>query len=264
MDLVVTGAERLQADVTDAFEKKFGVRPVQGYGTTELSPVATLNVPPQRETAAVQQGCKQGTIGRPIPGIEAKIVDIDSGQDLGPEKSGMLLIKGPSVMKGYLGQPELTAEVIRDGWYTTGDVAKIDTEGFVHITGRMARFSKIGGEMVPHIHVEEAIGKILLADREMDSNTDSNTDSDTDEEPVELVVSAVPHPKKGERLVVLYTGLSQEPKEICRRLLESGLPPIWIPSPDSFRHIDEIPVLGTGKLDLRAVKDAARKEFPAA
>ena len=255
MEVVLTGAEKLPADVVDAFEKKFGVRPVEGYGATELSPVATLNVPPQRETAAVQQGCKQGTIGRPIPGIEAKIVDLDSGQDIGPDRSGMLLIKGPSVMKGYLGQPELTAEVIRDGWYTTGDVAKIDAEGFVHITGRIARFSKIGGEMVPHIHVEEAIGKILLADRE--------TDSDTDEELVELVVSAVPHPKKGERLVVLYTGLSQEPKEICRRLLESGLPPIWIPSPDSFRKIDEIPVLGTGKLDLRAVKDAARKEFPA-
>jgi len=255
MEVVLTGAEKLPVDVVDAFEKKFGVRPIEGYGATELSPVATLNVPPERETAAVQQGCKEGTIGRPIPGMEAKIVDIDSGEDLGPDQSGMLLIKGPSVMKGYLDRPELTAKVIKDGWYITGDVAMIDQEGFVHITGRMARFSKIGGEMVPHIHVEEAIGKILQEDAQSD-------EEDDDEEKVELVVSAVPHPKKGERLVVLYTGLSQSPEEMCRRLSEAGLPPIWIPSPDSFRQIDEIPVLGTGKLDLRAVKDTARREFP--
>ena len=254
MEVVLTGAEKLPVDVVDAFEKKFGTRPVEGYGTTELSPVATLNVPPQRETAAVQQGCKQGTIGRPIPGVQAKIVDLDSGQDLGPDRSGMLLIKGPNVMKGYLGRPELTAEVIRDGWYVTGDVAQIDTEGFIRITGRMARFSKIGGEMVPHIHVEEAICKVLHCGP---GSNDDTGDDDT----IELVVTAVAHPKKGERLVVLHTGISQPPEEICRQLLQSGLPPIWTPTPDSFRQVKAIPVLGTGKLDLRAVKDAALKEF---
>ena len=101
--------------------------------------------------------------------------------------------------------------------------------------------------MVPHIQIEEALTRII---------------GGAEEEGLKAVVTAVPDRKKGERLVVLHTGLSRPPEEICRRLSEAGLPPIWIPSPDSFRRIDEIPLLGTGKLDLRAVKDAARREFP--
>ena len=148
-------------------------------------------------------------------------------------------------MKGYLGKPELTAEVIHDGWYTTGDVATIDADGFIRITGRESRFSKIGGEMVPHIRVEEEIVRAL----------------ELDEEEVTVAVTAVPDARKGERLVVLHTRLSQRPEEICRKLSAAGLPPIWIPSPDSFCQIDEIPVLGTGKLDLKRLKEVALEQF---
>jgi len=155
----------------------------------------------------------------------------------------MLLVKGPNVMKGYLGQPEKTAEVIRDGWYVTGDIAEIDEGGFIRITGRESRFSKIGGEMVPHIRVEEALGKILQLD----------------EEKISLAVTAVPNPRKGERLVILHTGLPKPPDQICRELAAAGLPPLWVPSPDSFCQVDEIPLLGTGKLDLRRLKELAAK-----
>ncbi len=245
LDVVIAGAEKLPRELMAAFEKKFDVRPVEGYGTTELSPVVSCNLPADRTKSGRTDQLREGSVGRPLPGIAAKIVDPETGEDLGVDKSGMLLIKGPNVMQGYLGRADLTAEVLHDGWYTTGDIGMIDADGFIHITGRQSRFSKIGGEMVPHIRVEEAMVEALAMD----------------EEELHLCVAGVPDPKKGERLVVLHTGLSQTPEEVCRALADAGLPPIWIPSRDSFRQIDEIPVLGTGKLDLRAMKDLAREMF---
>ena len=158
----------------------------------------------------------------------------------------MLLIKGHNVMQGYLNQPEMTAEVIRDGWYVTGDVALIDGDGFIRITGRQSRFSKIGGEMVPHIRVEETLEQVL----------------GLDEDEVRLAVTAVPDARKGERLVVLHTGLGKPPEQVCRDLRAAGLPPIWIPSADSFSQVAEIPLLGTGKPDLKRLKELAFETFP--
>ncbi|MHB8900726.1 MAG: AMP-binding protein, partial [Thermoguttaceae bacterium] len=244
LEVVITGAEKLPRDVADAFEAKFGMRPVEGYGTTELSPVVSTNIPASRIMSDYQQGNRIGSVGQPMPGISAKIVDPETGENLGTDKSGMLLIKGPNVMKGYLGQPELTARVLHDGWYTTGDIAKVDADGFIHITGRQSRFSKIGGEMVPHLRIEELLSQILGQD---------------DEAEQAAVVTGVPDAKKGERIVVLYRSLELPTDEICRKLAEAGLPPLWIPSADSFFRVDEIPILGTGKLDLKRVKDLALK-----
>ena len=244
LDVVFTGAEKLSPELAEAFEKRFGVRPVEGYGATELSPVVSGNIPPSRDLTG-QQGIREGTVGRPLPGIAAKVVDPDSGADLGADQPGLLLVTGPNVMKGYLGRPDLTAQAIREGWYLTGDVARIDADGFIHITDRLSRFSKIGGEMVPHIRIEEAIRDLLQLD----------------EDELRLAVAAVPDVKKGERLVVLHTALPLSGEELCRRLAQSGLPPIWIPSPDSFRQVEAIPLLGTGKLDLKRLKDLALEEF---
>jgi acyl-[acyl-carrier-protein]-phospholipid O-acyltransferase/long-chain-fatty-acid--[acyl-carrier-protein] ligase len=158
----------------------------------------------------------------------------------------MLLIRGPNVMQGYLHRPDLTAEVIRDGWYVTGDVAQVDEDGFIRITGRESRFSKLAGEMVPHVRIEEAIAESLGLDEEAG---------------VQIVVTGVPDPRKGERLVVLHTKLNKSPVQICRELADSGLPPLWIPSPDSFCEVDEIPVLGTGKLNVRSMKQLALEKF---
>lgn len=247
LDIVITGAEKLSPELASAFESQFGVRPCEGYGTTELSPVVSTNVPPHRMPDGSDREYREGSVGIPMPGISAKVVDLDSGEDLGPGKSGMLLIRGPNVMKGYLNQPELTAEVMRDGWYVTGDIAVIDDDGFIHITGRESRFSKIGGEMVPHICIEEALAKLLCLD----------------EEELRLVVTAVPDPRKGERIIVLHTGLDCAPEHVCRDLARSGLPPLWIPSPESFCQVEQIPVLGTGKLDLRAIRELALEMFHA-
>ena len=241
LEMIVTGAENLPKELADAFEERFGVRPYKGYGTTELSPVVSTNVPPQRTTQGFNSGFKEGTVGRPLPGIAVRVVDLQTGETLGPEQSGMLLVKGPNVMQGYLDQPQLTAEVIRDGWYRTGDVAMIDRDGFIHITGRESRFSKIAGEMVPHLRIEEALNGMLRVN----------------EDRIKLVVTAVPDARRGERLIVLHTGLEQPPDAICRQLASAGLPPLWIPSQDSFFRVEAIPVLGTGKLDLKGVKELA-------
>jgi 1-acyl-sn-glycerol-3-phosphate acyltransferase len=243
LEIAVGGAEKLPIPLCDAFEKKFGVRPVEGYGTTELSPLVSVNVPPSRSQSH-EIDLKEGSVGRPVPGVAAKVVDPETFQELPLGESGMLLVKGPNVMKGYLHEPEKTAEVIRDHWYVSGDIAQIDKHGFIEITGRLSRFSKIGGEMVPHLTVEESIANFVQGD---------------DQEEVMLVVTSVPDERKGERLVVVHRPMQKTPQEICDHLREQGLPNLFIPSTDSFLLVDEIPLLGTGKLDLKGVADLACK-----
>jgi acyl-[acyl-carrier-protein]-phospholipid O-acyltransferase/long-chain-fatty-acid--[acyl-carrier-protein] ligase len=146
-------------------------------------------------------------------------------------------------MKGYLHHPEMTAKVIRDGWYNTGDIALIDSDGFIKITGRESRFSKIGGEMVPHIKIEETLQQIVAEGE--------------DDQDLRAVVTAVPDERRGERIVVMHTKLAKTPDQICKELGESGLPNLWIPSADDFYEVPEIPILGTGKLDLKGLKNLA-------
>lgn len=244
LSVAVVGAEKMPADLFEAFEKRFGIRPVEGYGTTELSPLVSVNIPPTRSVAKYQPDRVEGSVGRPLPGVAAKIVSPDDHTvRLGAGEDGMLLISGPNVMRGYLGQDELTAEVINDGWYMTGDIAHEDEMGFLHITGRLSRFSKIGGEMVPHIRIEEVLAGCLREDDQDDQ--------------VRVCVTAVPDPKRGERLVVLHLSTSKSIDEMRASLSENGLPNLFIPGQDSFFEVAEIPLLGTGKLDLKGARDQA-------
>jgi acyl-[acyl-carrier-protein]-phospholipid O-acyltransferase / long-chain-fatty-acid--[acyl-carrier-protein] ligase len=244
LHLVVTGAEKLPMELADEFKAKFGFYPSEGYGTTEMSPVAAVNIPDHLARDAMTKTNKLGTVGRAIPGVAVKVVDPDTWQDRGVNTEGLLLVKGPNIMQGYLGDPDKTAEVIRDGWYNSGDFAKIDEEGFVHITGRQSRFSKIGGEMVPHIRIEEELSRLSPAANAEDTE-------------LRLAVSAVPDAARGERLVVLYTQLAKPANQLIRELSDCGLPNLWLPSSDAFYQVDKIPVLGTGKLDLSAIKKMA-------
>jgi acyl-[acyl-carrier-protein]-phospholipid O-acyltransferase/long-chain-fatty-acid--[acyl-carrier-protein] ligase len=234
--LAIVGAERLRAPSASAFKEKFGVDLIEGYGCTEMAPVVAVNVP-----HADGSGSRPGTVGRPLPGISAKVVDPDTGEGPLVGKEGLLLVTGPNQMRGYLGEPDLTRDVQRDGWYVTGDIAKIDADGFIEITGRESRFSKIGGEMVPHIKIEETLQSILGGDHDQ----------------VKAVVTAVPDAFKGEQLVVLHVKIDKSPDELRRGLAESGLPNLWIPAANSFFEVPEIPILGTGKVDLRALKQLA-------
>ncbi|HET6323303.1 MAG TPA: acyl-[ACP]--phospholipid O-acyltransferase, partial [Planctomycetaceae bacterium] len=172
--------------------------------------------------------------------------DPETGADVGTNHDGLLWIKGPNVMAGYLNKPDKTAEVIHDGWYNTGDIGTIDNDGFIRITGRQSRFSKIAGEMVPHIRIEELLEKIV----------EDPTDEEAEGE-AKIAVTAVPDADKGERIIVLHKPLGKSVDEILKQLGAADIPNLWLPSADSFIEVPEIPILGTGKLDLKAVKELA-------
>jgi acyl-[acyl-carrier-protein]-phospholipid O-acyltransferase / long-chain-fatty-acid--[acyl-carrier-protein] ligase len=250
LNLVIVGAEKLPPDLAEEFKEQFGFYPTEGYGTTELSPVASFNVPESRMGVDTGQdvGTKMGSVGRVIPGSAAAVFDVDTGERLGVDQEGLLKIKGPNVMLGYLQQPEKTAESIHDGWYNTGDMGMIDDDGFIRITGRMSRFSKIGGEMVPHILVEQHLTRIV-------------EDKDSDEPELQIAVTSVPDKARGERLIVLHKPLDQSVRDVIDALKQTGIPNLWIPSRDSFLEVEQIPMLGTGKLDLRGLKQAAEQHY---
>ncbi len=236
---VIVGAEKLRESLATEFFEKFGVRTLEGYGATELSPFAAVNIPGPVENPHGQIGHKPGTIGHPLPGVAVRIVDPDTLATRQPGEDGLLLVKGPNVMHGYLNAPEKTREVIRDGWYNTGDIARLDEDGFLTITDRLSRFSKIGGEMVPHGRVEDAMDRIIGAQERC------------------CVVTSVSDEKRGERLVVLHT-VQLEINALRKQLSADGLPALWIPKAEDFYRIDALPTLGSGKLDLKQVKERAR------
>jgi acyl-[acyl-carrier-protein]-phospholipid O-acyltransferase/long-chain-fatty-acid--[acyl-carrier-protein] ligase len=239
VQFVMVGAEKLPERLALAFEDRFGIRPLEGYGCTECSPVVAVNTRDFRAPGFRQTGAKRGKIGHPLPGVSVRIVDPETFETLPLGQPGLLLVSGPNVMQGYLGKPEKTADVLRNGWYVTGDVATLDEDGFIEITDRLSRFSKIGGEMVPHIKVEEILHELAEATEQT------------------FVVTGLPDEKKGERLVVLHTLPDERLKPVLEKLGRSGIPNLWLPRANQFFHVAEFPHLGTGKLDLRGVRDLA-------
>ena len=233
----VVGAEKLREPIARAFKEKYGLELLEGYGCTEMSPAVAINAPDSPGTG--QRNSKPGTVGRPLPGVLARSVDRETGNPLPPGGEGLLLLKGDNVMLGYLNAPEKTREVLRDGWYVTGDIATIDEDGFIRLTDRLSRFSKIAGEMVPHLKIEETITRVL---------------GDTP-----CVVTAIPDESKGERLVAFHTSKSMSPEALWSQLCESSLPKLWIPKRENLYYVDAIPLLGTGKVDLkRGTRSRAR------
>src|SRR4029077_15384305 len=200
--ILLGGAEKMPQALAKEFKEKFGVTVLEGYGCTELAPAAIVNVPDWQQGNMKQVGNKPGTIGQPIPGVAARIVDKETFKDLPAGREGLLLVYGANVMKGYLGKDELTRKKIVDGWYITGDLAKMDEDGFVTITGREERFAKVGGEMVPLEKVEEEIHAVLGGTERL------------------VVVPAIADPKRGERIVVLHLPLEISAMEVVKKLGE--------------------------------------------
>lgn len=241
--VVLTGAEKLPLRLVQSFQETFGIAPVEGYGVTECAPVIAANCPDFRASGFYQVASRRGTVGQPLPGVSVRIVDPDTFAILPPGQSGMLLVKGPNVMNGYLGREDLTAKAMRDGWYITGDIAALDEDGFLTITDRLSRFSKIGGEMVPHGQVEDALHQAAGTDQQV------------------FAVTGIPDEKKGERLAVLHTLDEARIPAILEKVAAQGLSNLFIPGRNQFVKVDALPVLGTGKLDLRGVKRLAMERL---
>lgn len=235
--VVLTGAEKLTEALADAFADRFGIRPVQGYGCTECSPVVATSAPGFRAPGFYQPGVRRGSVGRPLPGVVVRIVDPETKAPLPVGEAGLVLVQGPNVMQGYLGRDDLTAAALHDGCYITGDIGRLDDEGFLFLTDRLSRFSKIGGEMVPHGTVEEHLQQCSGRQERA------------------FAVCGVPDPRKGERLMVVTTVAPDVLGDVLRQLAGRGLPPLFVPRADQFVHVAALPLLGTGKLDLRAVKE---------
>jgi acyl-[acyl-carrier-protein]-phospholipid O-acyltransferase/long-chain-fatty-acid--[acyl-carrier-protein] ligase len=240
--LLVTGAEKLPRDLAETFEEKFGKHVLEGYGLTETAPVVSTNLPdpaPSRPNDTIQTSDRAGSVGKLLPGQAAQIRDPATNDLLSPCALGILWLKGPNIFEGYLNEPERTAEVLQNGWFKTGDLGRFDEDGFLYIEGRLSRFSKIAGEMVPHETIEAKIIECFGWKME--------------DERVAAIVG-VPDRVKGEALVLLVTrNLSLE--DVRERLLAAGLPSLWIPR--KIKRVEKIPILGSGKLDLGKCKDLA-------
>ncbi len=249
--LFICGAEKLRADIADRFREIVNGRLeiVEGYGCTETSPVVTINVAQNVMDTGTHYG-KKGAIGLGLETICTQIMDPITFKPVPPETEGLLFVKGPNVMKGYLDDPKQTAQVLIDGYYNTGDIAKMDESGYVTICGRLSRFSKIAGEMVPHEMVECIINEMCGLEERV------------------VAVGSIPDPQKGEALLVLYTpAMPGTPAEIVEQLRERSISNLWIPKATNFYPVDALPLLGSGKLDLsvlRKISDQVALERKAA
>src|SRR5205809_1000469 len=229
--LTIAGAEKLPLDLARHFEERFGKRVFEGYGLTETAPVVSVNLP--EPLPNVEPTSRLYSVGRMAPGIAAEIREAETDRKLSLHETGMLWLRGVNIFEGYLHDPKQTAEVLRDGWLKTGDIGRFDEDGFLYIEGRLSRFSKIGGEMVPHETIESKIVDLLGL-------------SGRDERP--LAVMGVQDEAKGEALVLL-SAVDIDLSELRKKLQEAGVPNLWIPK--HIHRVDSIPVLASGKLDLK-------------
>ncbi|HEX2101340.1 MAG TPA: AMP-binding protein, partial [Candidatus Synoicihabitans sp.] len=242
LNLVVSGAEKMPMDLYDGFKTRFHLEIMQGYGLTETTPVSNVNQPDPplpNATAEPQSGKRLGSVGRMLPGMTARILHPDTWQELPMTEQGIVVLRGANVFGGYLKDPAKTATAFRDDWFVTGDLGRFDEDGFLTIEGRLTRFSKIGGEMVPHGTIEQEVIRAFDLDQS---------------EGYTVAVVGVPDSAKGEAIVLLTT-LELRLDELRDKLTAAGMPNLWVPR--QILRVERIPVLGTGKLDLKGCKQLA-------
>jgi acyl-[acyl-carrier-protein]-phospholipid O-acyltransferase/long-chain-fatty-acid--[acyl-carrier-protein] ligase len=242
--LVITGAEKLPLDLAKAFEERFKQRVFEGYGLTETAPVVSVNLPepqPTKPGEQVQPSARLGSVGKMAPGIAAEIREPETDLNLSLHETGMLWLRGPNIFEGYLHDPERTADVLRDSWFKTGDIGRFDEDGFLFIEGRLSRFSKIGGEMVPHEAIEQKIVDLLNLSGKEERG---------------IAIMGVQDEAKGEA-VVLLSAVDIDLAQLRDKLRDAGVPNLWIPK--RVQRVESVPVLASGKLDLKKCNELANE-----
>ncbi len=225
--IMVAGADKCPDALREGWKKKHGVTLLEGYGTSETSPVISTNT---------HEFNKPGSIGKIIPGVQVRIENIDTGKECGPDETGKILVKGDIVMKGYYNDPESNEAVFKNGWYDTGDMGRIDEDGYLWHAGRFKRFVKIGGEMISLVKIEDVLEKILPED-------------------ISCCVVDVEDELKGSAIVAAITREINK-KDILKKL-SGELSNIELPK--EFVMIEELPMMGTGKIDFRSVTKIVRE-----
>ncbi len=230
----IGGGAKLWPEMAHAWQKHAGSPALEGYGATELAPVAALNVPDVAYGQIFQAGHKDGSVGRLLPGLTGRLVDPDNPdptKPVAPGQPGVLLIKGPNVMKGYYKDEERTAEVLsKDGWYNTGDIFTMDPEGFLFFVERNDGVAKIKGEKAPRAVVEKALNDAVGI---------------KDEDGVrKFIVVNVKDAKDGEKFIVLYKDVSQTPEQLRQAMSAAKVRDLFIPAANNFFQVEELPVIG--------------------
>jgi acyl-[acyl-carrier-protein]-phospholipid O-acyltransferase/long-chain-fatty-acid--[acyl-carrier-protein] ligase len=264
--LAVAGAQKLVPAVAEAFEARFDLPLTEGYGCTELSPVVSVNVPDVRDGPVKQIGARVGSVGRPLPGLGILVADRETLQPAAGNAPGVILVRGPSVMMRYMDDARATAAALLPGppplepglrrldWYVTADIGAVDEDGFLHIHDRISRFSKIGGEMVPHMVIEAALA---AASPEAERPFDAAQGALSMVERRSFAVVTLPDRVRGEKVVVVYSGPELDAGALLHRMSERGVPNLWLPSPKDFHRVEGLPFLPSGKLDLAATRRLA-------
>ena len=242
--LVVAGAEKLPKALSEAFRDRLGQEILEGYGLTETSPVSNVNLynpePDANPAVPILPALRRGSVGQLLPGVSVRITDPDTDLPLSVHETGMIWLRGPNIFTGYLGNPEKSKEVLQGAWFKTGDIGRLDEDGFLYIEGRLSRFSKIGGEMIPHETVESYLNNAL----EFGASDERK-----------LAIVGIPDEAKGEALVMLCVDADLDFDALRKHLIAEGIPSLWVPK--KWIHVETIPSLASGKLDIKGCQDLA-------
>ena len=229
--MVLSGGDKCPGAVREGFRRKHGVEVYEGYGTTETSPLISVNVP---------GSAKAGSVGKPLPNLEVHVEHFETGEPCPPGAVGKILVRGENVMNGYFDDLEQTSLSLRHGWYDTGDMGYLDDDGFLWLAGRLKRFVKIRGEMVSLVRVENVLQSSLP-------------------EGVTCCVVELPDAARGARIIAVVSAPVDE--RAVLRAMSADLPNIALPR--EFVVMDQLPKMGSGKIDIRTVTDRVRDRLQA-